>query len=85
MPAPLPEERISVPPAGGTGKPVRVAPVPWRMRPASAPGAGRSALSPQQSKEAAPSGPDKQTRVLFILTAIALVAVGALLVLRFLR
>ncbi|MDC3958115.1 protein kinase [Polyangium jinanense] len=94
-PAPLPEERISVPPPGpgavpggvpGGVRPLR-APVPWRRRPAAAStsGAMRGAAAATQTKPVEIEQGKQQMAILVIVAALALVAAGVLLALRFLR
>ncbi|MDI1443957.1 serine/threonine protein kinase [Polyangium sp. 6x1] len=86
-PAPLPEERISVPPPGPGGvRPLR-APVPWRRRPAagSTSGAARGATTAAQNKPVEVEKGKQQTTILAIVAALAIVVAGVLLALRFLR
>ncbi|MDI1475539.1 protein kinase [Polyangium sp. y55x31] len=83
-PAPLPEERISVPPPGPGGvRPLR-APVPWRRRPAAAStsGAARGAAATTQNKPVEVEQGKQQMAILVIVAAIAFLAALVLIALR---
>ncbi|MDI1434688.1 serine/threonine-protein kinase [Polyangium sorediatum] len=86
-PAPLPEERISVPPpAPGGVRPLR-APVPWRRRPAasSTSGAARAAATTTQNKpvEVEVESGKRQMAILAIVALVTVAVAGVLLALRF--
>ncbi|HVK66506.1 MAG TPA: protein kinase [Polyangium sp.] len=84
-PAPLPEERISVPPPGPGGvRPLR-APVPWRRRPAasSTSGAARGAATATQNKPVEVANGKGQMAMLALIAVVAVAVAGVLLALRF--